>query len=78
MNDDELMIRLKDAVTAAIDAERPAILHNRSRLKGIHVELEVRNGGAIVEADVYIQRTVNVRHILGPMPAAPAGQEIPA
>jgi hypothetical protein len=72
MTDDELMARLEAATVEALRSEGPAILHNRPRLKGIHVELEGRNGGGIVEAEVYIQRTANVARILGPMPPAPA------
>jgi hypothetical protein len=72
LTDDDLITKLIAAAAAAIEAERPAILHNRPRLKGITVELEVRNGGGVVAAEVYTQRTVNVARILGPMPPAPA------
>jgi len=66
------MARLEAAAVAALRDERPAIVHNRQRLRSVHIEVEIRNGGGIVEAEVYTQRTVNVSRILGPMPALPA------
>ena len=68
MTDDELMTKLEAATVEAIRRERPGIVYDRARLRGIHVELEIRNNGGVIEGETYVNRTANVRNILGSMP----------
>jgi hypothetical protein len=71
---DGLVRRPIEAVASAIANECPGIVYDRSRLRGITVELTVANGGAAIAGELYIQRTARVRHIAGPMPPPPAAE----
>jgi hypothetical protein len=75
LTDDELVERLVQAASEAIRNERPAIVHDRARLRGIHLELNVANGGGAIRGEVYTQRSVNLRKLLEPGPPVPVGQE---
>ena len=44
----DLTLRLQEAAAAAIADERPSLEHEPARLRGIHIELEVRNNGAVI------------------------------
>jgi hypothetical protein len=67
--DSELFERLVACAEAAIRNEAPGILYDRSRLRGIHVELEIRNNGGIIGGDCYVQRAANLSRLLRPAPA---------
>jgi hypothetical protein len=69
VSDDELIQRLVDSAAAAIRNERPSIVYDRQRLRGITVELTVSNAGGMVEGEVYLQRTANLRKLTAPGPA---------
>jgi hypothetical protein len=73
MSDDELIAKLVESAEAAIRNERPGLTYDRARLKGITVELTVFNSGAIINGKCYVQRSANLRRILGndvPLPTA--------
>jgi hypothetical protein len=74
MSDDQLLEHLIEAASAAIQNERPGICYDRRRLRGVIVELEVTAAGVIVGGQCYIQRALNVRHVLGATRPAPVGQ----
>jgi hypothetical protein len=63
--EDALMAKLEAAAIAAIRNERPGIIYDRSRLRGIQVDLTVANNGSVVEGEVYINRRANVGRVLG-------------
>ena len=64
MTDDELMARLEAAAVEAIRNERPGLCYDRSRLKGITLELEVRNNGSVISGEAFVNRTANIARIL--------------
>jgi len=52
----DLTLRLQEAAAAAIADERPSLEHEPARLRGIHIELEVRNNGAVIEGRCWVER----------------------
>ena len=56
----DLVARLQAAAAEAIANERPALEHEPARLRGLTIELEVANGGAIV-GRAWIERKLKPR-----------------
>ncbi len=65
----DLIERLVAAASDAIRDERGALDYDQDRVKGVHVELELAKGGAVIEGRAWIER--KTRPIRGdrPMPA---------
>lgn len=56
----DLIERLQAAAAAAIADVGPTLEHGPSRLQYVTVELELANGGRVVEAVVWTQRRAGV------------------
>ena len=57
----DLVARLQEAAAAAIANERQGLEYDQHRVKGIHIELEVANNGAVIDGRAWIERTVKAR-----------------
>ena len=64
----DLITRLTAAAAEAIRDERQSLAYDQDRVKGVHVELELAKGGAVIEGRAWIER--RTRPIRGdrPMP----------
>ena len=74
MTDDELIDALVRSAEAAIRNEKPGLVYDRARLRGIHVELNVFNGGGKVTGECYVNRTANLSKLLRQGPPAPTSE----
>jgi hypothetical protein len=74
VTDDELIESLVRSAEAAIRNERQGLSYDRARLRGIHVELGIFNGGQQIKGECYVQRLANLRKLLEPGPAVPSGE----
>ncbi len=54
----DLVERLQAAAAAAIADERLSLEHEPNRLRGIMIELEVANGGAVIDGRCWVERKV--------------------
>ncbi len=52
----DLIDRLTAAAAEAIANERPSLAYDVNRVRGIHVELEVRNNGAVIGGRCWVER----------------------
>ena len=57
----DLVERLTAAAVEAIANERPALEHEPARLRGLTIELEVLNNGAVIEGRAWIERKLKPR-----------------
>jgi hypothetical protein len=61
----DLIQRLQQAATEAIENERQGLSYDPARLRCVTVELEVSLSGAVVVGNVYVQRRGKVRRERG-------------
>ena len=59
----DLVSRLTDAAAEAIANERQVLEYDQHRVKGIHIELEVANNGAVIDGRAWIERRVTARRV---------------
>ena len=52
----DLVQRLAEAAAAAIANERPSLEHQPNQLRGIMLEIEISNGGAVLDATCHVTK----------------------
>ena len=57
----DLVTRLTEAAAEAIANERQGLEYEPNRVRGIHIELEVANGGAVIDGRAWIERKLKPR-----------------
>jgi RNA 3'-terminal phosphate cyclase len=57
----DLTERLTEAAVEAIRAEAQALAYEPHRLRGITVELEIANNGAVIDGRCWVERKVKAR-----------------
>ena len=64
----DLIERLTEAPVEAIRDERQSLAYDQDRVRGIHVELELAKGGAVIEGRAWIERKTRAIRADRPMP----------
>ena len=54
----DLVERLQEAAAAAIADERPSLEYDQHHVTGICIELEIANGGAVIDGRCWVERRV--------------------
>ena len=57
----DLVDKIVEAAEAAIRNEAPSLAYDQHRVKGVHIELEVANGGAMIDGRAWIEQQVKSR-----------------
>ncbi len=57
----DLVVRLQEAAAAAIADVVPMAERDLPRIRSVHFELELANGGQVVECTAWIERKAKVR-----------------
>ena len=57
----DLVEALTAAAVEAIANERQGLEYEPNRVKGIHIELQVANGGAVIDGRAWIERELRPR-----------------
>ena len=69
----DLVQRLTDAATAAIENERPSLEHPVGKVAGVTIELVIDGAGQVREAVAYVERRTQGGALLGRQTVRRAG-----